>query len=407
MENPAFVRAERWGIRSGARCYHCGSDETVKAGKDKGKKRFKCRDCGKFFREDPIIPSGTSRNNKKHNLPTASQLILELHSLAQSVLKKTPTTKDIIELSKQGRCHSLATYYAVFGSYVDAIRRSRLRQHYLQQFSETDRARMLQELRALSKRLKRPLVGIDVRRAAAPEGMRGKRLPSGSYKDRMVSPINHYQAVFGSIPKAIAAAGVAPEISYSREELIVILRKLDAKLDRPVEGTDIDELHHAGKGPSKKQFYNKFGTLAKARKAAGVRTRYAKAGTTTKYWQKYTQEELIVQLKELGKQLGKKPTDRDINRASKQGLCASHTSFSSMFGSLRNAYKAAGFTEMKAMQRRWTDEQIVNSLRKLKKELGRFPGFHDLEAASVAGKCPSPGTIVRRFGKLTEIRERF
>lgn len=405
LENPRYKRAEYWGKRSGARCYHCGSIETIKAGKDKGKKRFKCRDCGKFFRENPILPSGNwdPRKRKKYDLPTAGQLILELQSLAQGVLKKTPTTDEINQLSKQGLSHSLATYYAVFGSYVTAVRRARLKQHYLQQFDETDRARMRQELRSLSDRLKRPLIAIDVRKAAVPEGQTRRRLPSGRYNDRPVSPVNHYQAAFGSIPRAIAAAGVAPN-TFTRREMIEILRKLDVKLDRPVQAADIDEYYLKGKGPSHRSFVREFGSIAGARRAAGVQERYRKAGGKTPYWQKYTQEELIAQLKALGEKLGRKPVLQDINRASKERECASHTVFKSMFGSLSAAYLAAGFTERKRSENRYTDREILDAIRKLTGELGRWPGYTDFLAASKAGKCPAPGTIARRLGRLSELR---
>jgi hypothetical protein len=381
-------------ILSGYRCYHCGSDQTSKAGMARGKQRFKCRGCSKFFREDPKLPSGDwdPRTRRKHDLPSASQLILELQSIAHHVLKKTPTTNDINELSKKGRSHSLATYYAVFGSFVTAIRRARLKQHYLQEFNEMQRKVLLDELRALSKRLKRPLLGKDVMAAR---------------KKKWVSPINHFQLAFGTVPNAIAIAKVAPKVKYSREELIAVMRKLDAKLDRPVEAKDIDELYHTCKGPSHRQFDRIFGGLEKARKAAGAKTGYKKAGTHTGYWQKYTQQELIAQLKALGKKLGKKPNLKDINTASKEGACASHTSFTSMFGSLPQAYHAAGFHEIEKNARKHTDKEIIASIKKLAKELGRFPGYHDLMAGSKAGKCPSPGTIVRRIGKLTEIRERF
>ena len=77
-----------------------------------------------------------------------------------------------------------------------------------------------------------------------------------------------------------------------------------------------------------------------------------------------------------------------------------------MFGSLVDAYLAAGF-ELGKNQSRYTDQQIIDALKKLTKKLGKFPGFHDLEAASRAGICPAPGTIVKRIGKLTEIRSRF
>jgi hypothetical protein len=232
--------------------------ETSKAGIARGKRRFRCRACRKFFREDPALPDGNStyRSRRKQDLPTAGQLILELQSIAQHVLKKTPTTSDIINLSKQGRSHSLATYYAVFGSFVTAIRRAKLKQHYLQEFSEVERKRMLNELRELSKRLKRPIIGKDVFAAR---------------KKKLVSPISHFQLAFGTVPNAIAEAGVAPKTKYTREELIQILRKLDAKLDRPFEAADIDELYRQGIGPSHRTYDRVFGGMAKARAAAGTK----------------------------------------------------------------------------------------------------------------------------------------
>jgi len=380
-------------IPSGKRCYHCGSFATSKAGWARGKKRYKCRGCGKFFRENAELPEGKrrARNRVKRNLPSERHLRTELQSLARE-LGKTPTTKDIDEPSKQGRSRSLATYYAVFGSYVTAVRRSGLKQHYLQQFDEAGRERMLAELRRLRKKLKRPLIGKDVLAAR---------------KKKLVSPINHYQIAFGTAPQAIAAAGVAPKLHYTREEMISILRRLDRKLDRPIEGKDIDLLYAEGRGPSASGVSKRFGSLDRARRAAGVTRFYPSAARRLqRYWRRYTPDELVAQLKALGGRIGRKPTDRDINRASKEGRCASSETFARYFGSLRDAYVAAGFTESAPNQRRWTDKQIIAALRKLKRDLGHFPGFHDLAHASREGRSPGPGTVVRRLGKLTDLAGR-
>ena len=145
--------------------------------------------------------------------------------------------------------------------------------------------------------------------------------------------------------------------------------------------------------------------MAKARRAAGVNNSYKKDSGATRYWQKYTPEELIEQLKKLGEKLGRKPTDRDINKASKEGLCASAVTFARMFGSLPNAYQKAGFEGVKP--RSYTDKEILNALKNLAKEKGGMPTYHELVAASKAGKCPAPGTIVRRIGKLTDLKSKF
>jgi len=317
---------------------------------------------------------------------------MELRSLAQNDLKRTPTTTDITKLSKEGRSHALATYYAVFGSFVSAIRRAGLKQHYRQQFSEYERGFMLDQLRSLSQRLGRPIIGKDVVTAR---------------RKKLVSPVNHYQIAFGSVPAAIAAAGVAPKVSYTRAEMIEVLRKFDRKSERPVQGTDIATEFLQGNGPAVNSFIREFGTLRNARKAASVKNHYEKGESRTRHWQKYTKAELIDQLKSLRDKLGRKPTDRDLNRSSRIGECASSVTFSSMFGGLRKAYQAAGFTEQSKNHHRYTNKEIIIALRSLAKDLGHFPKFHDLEAASRAGRCPSPGTVVRRIGNLREIKDRI
>lgn len=73
-----------------------------------------------------------------------------------------------------------------------------------------------------------------------------------------------------------------------------------------------------------------------------------------------------------------------------------------MFGDLPTAYRKAGFENAKP--RSYTDDEIRSALKNLAKKTGRMPTYHELVAASKAGKCPSPGTIVRRIGKLTELK---
>ncbi|MCC7308739.1 MAG: hypothetical protein IT173_14335 [Acidobacteria bacterium] len=277
----------------------------------------------------------------------------------------------------------------MFGSFLSALKRAKLKPRYKQEFAASDRERLLNEVRQLRRKLGRPLFDEDV---------------DDARRRREVSPPYHFVRAFGSVPAAIEAAGAAKRI-YSREEMITILRELDATLDRPVQGSDVRGLYEAGKGPSLKMFLKAFGTLSKARRAAGTQTAYRKAQQGTTFWQKYTKEELIAQLKALGEKLGRKPTDRDINLASKLGECASATTFARMFGSLPQAYRAAGFGKVKP--RSYTDNEIVMALKTLSRKAGRMPTFHEIRRASIRGECPSPGTIVRRIGKLTDLKSQF
>lgn len=371
-------------VPSGFTCYHCGSQETSNAGFARGKRRFYCRACRRWFRENPIIPNGSKKQFRwrPKTLPSKSRLVLELLGIAQK-LGRTPTTNDINELSKAGRSHSLNIYYDVFGSFLEAVKKAGLKSHYKQEF---DKEKLLAELRTLREKLKRPLLGKDVVAAR---------------KKKKVSSIYHFQRAFGSVPKAIEAAGVGRKI-YSRAEMIKILRQIDAKLDRPVLPSDIDAQFHIGKAPSHRAIEREFGGMVKARRAAGIKTLFQKENKPTKYWQKYTLEELTKQLKALGEKLGRKPTDRDINENSKKGLCASATTFASMFGSLPEAYRKAGFEQVKPHF--YTDLEIISAIKKLAQEKERMPTYHELVAASKAGKCPCPGTIVRRIGRLTELK---
>lgn len=344
-------------VLSGFICYHCGSDRT-----GPGKVR---------------IPA---------EVPSESHMILELQAIYQRI-GKPPTTEVISKLAKENKAYKLNLYYAVFGSFLNALKRAKIKSRYLQEFDEDDRLLMLNQLRRLSQKLKRPLIAKDVREAR---------------KRKEVSPLNHFFTAFETIPTAIELAGVAPKRVYTREELIEHLRKVDARSDRPVTGADLDELYDKGKGPSHRQYERMFGSVPKARKAAKVKNTYATAVKRDKYWTRYTVEEVIVQLQTLGKQLERKPTDRDINKASGDFTFASADTVARMFGSLTNAYRAAGFENVKPKE--YTDAELVESLRSLTKELGRFPLHNELKALSIAGKCPSPGTIVRRLGKLTELR---
>ncbi len=336
-------------------CYHCESKDTSKAGFNRGKQRYYCRACRRWFRENPAVPEGgkLDKNRRSKSLQSKGHLILSLQAISQR-LGRTPTTTDINELSKAGRSYPLNNYYDVFGSFVEAVKKAALKANYKQKF---DKEKLLGELRELRAKLKRPLLAKDVVAAR---------------KKGKVSSVYHFQRTFGSVPKAIQAAGTGKKI-YTSSEMIEILRRLNSQLDRPVLASDIDELFRLGVGPSHRVIEREFGGMAKARKAAGINNSYQNDSGATRHWQKYTPEELIEQLKKLGEKLGRKPTDRDINKASKEGLCASAVTFARMFGSLPNAYQKAGFEAVKP--RSYTEKEILNALKKVAKEKGGMPTY--------------------------------
>lgn len=300
-----------------ALCRHCGSDRINKAGFTKNRKqRYYCRSCRRFSRENPIVKVAGKAKAGSRELPSKSHLILQLRAIAQR-LKRTPTTGDITELSKVGRAFSLKVYYDVFGSFTKAIRKARLKSRYIQQF---DKEELIGELRILRRKLRRALIARDV---------------TAARKRGEVSSVYHFQRAFGSIPKAIAAAG-AGRSRFTRPEIIAYLNNLHSELERVPTGKDISNRFVPGETPSLKEIMRMFASLRKARKASGIAYRKGK-GAASIYWRKYTPEELLGQMRRVAKKVGRPPTDRDLNRASKEKESASPETFRRAFGNLQEA----------------------------------------------------------------------
>jgi len=370
--------------QSGFRCYHCGSPETSKAGFSKygrtKKQRFFCRGCRRYFREKPKYIEGTRDERNfwvPKNLPSAGHLILELQIIAQDVLGRTPRVGDITELSRQNRSNSYTIYRAVFGTFRAALKRAGLRPDYPKQY---DPEQILSELRALHKRLNRPLSRSDIVTA---------------WKNGDGPSPHLLKREFGNMTRALEAAG-AHRKKYTRAEMIEFLRTLNARLEGPVESRHIEESFRRAEGPSYNVIRREFGGLEKARRAAGI---------NLKRCRKYTAGELIRQLRSLEKKLGSKPKIEDMKQASRRGLCASRGAFARKFGGMPEAYRQAGIKNLGRFF--YTDEQIISAVKKLKEELGRFPTYPAVNAASAAGKFPSSATIRSRFGRLSELKSRL
>lgn len=323
----------------------------------------------------------------KTKLLSEGELILKLHAVAQS-LGRTPKAEDMRELSKKGRVASLDVYRAVFGAFSTALERARLVPRH---DAEAEKQKLIAELRSLRKRVGRHLVAREVVAARR----RGE-----------VSSLYLFKQVFGSVHSAIEVAGTGT--IFSREQMIQYLRKLDATLDHPVHTTDIQKRFRAGEGPSHRAVEREFGGMVKARHAAGIKNIYlTKRIGWSRGLLKYSREELISQLQQLAKQLGRKPTNRDIDAACKQRTCAASLTFGKVFGSLPEAYRAADFEPFAKTSRRYTDVEIIAAIEKLASEIGRMPTYGQLEAASRVGKCPNPSTIIKRIGRLRDLRSRF
>jgi Homing endonuclease associated repeat len=172
-----------------------------------------------------------------------------------------------------------------------------------------------------------------------------------------------YRAITGIDPKALAEFQAGIRKRYSNEQILDELRSCAARL---------------GRSPTMKEFaadpattvhpqtvIEHFGTWNRAKREAGlVPRRFA------------TKAELLRLLRELGDELGRVPTAKDID--SHRGRMPSKSLYWHTFGSLTNALKEAGFDVPVGEERL---ERAVEQGEALARRLGRLPKFADWQAA--------------------------
>src|SRR5256884_9084651 len=126
-----------------------------------------------------------------------------------------------------------------------------------------------------------------------------------------------------------------------------------------------------------------FGSWNRAKRKAGlVPRRFA------------TREELLALLEELGKELGRVPTARDIDEH--RGKLPSKSLYWHTFGSLTNALREAGFDVSVGEERL---ERALEQAVRLSEKLGRLPQFADWTAARKADDAMlTEWQIYRMFG---------
>lgn len=122
---------------------------------------------------------------------------------------------------------------------------------------------------------------------------------------------------------------------------------------------------------------------------------------------KYTNEELIQQLKKLGEKLDRTPTRNDIIRAHKKGECAGWTTFYWWFGSLIEAQKLAGFIPNKIGDPLgYTSDELLLQYQELCADLDRIASADDIERANKEGKCVGRWIFRKELGSIKNIRRR-
>src|SRR3989454_7323881 len=175
-----------------------------------------------------------------------------------------------------------------------------------------------------------------------------------------------YRAVTRIDPKTLADFQAGIRKRYSDEQILDELRACAGRL---------------GKSPTMREFaadsettvhpqtvIEHFGSWNNAKRRAGlVPRRFA------------TKEELLALLQELGKELGRVPTARDIDEH--RGKLPSKSLYWHTFGSLTNALREAGFDVPVGEERL---ERALDQAVRLSKKLGRLTKFVDWTAARKA-----------------------
>lgn len=247
-------------------------------------------------------------------------LVHQLQSLAVE-LKRTPRMRDITEAARQEKCASYGAFTRAFGTLQNALRAAKLPLNYNQDFSESA---LIAQLRDLSRAAGRPLTKSDVLKAS---------------RAGTCARLATFKRVFGSPGAAFQKAGVSPTERFERENLLSQYRALSKKLGRPATIPDLKEASERGECAGYDSFKRRLGGLQQTRLEAGF-------GRVPR--RKFARQELIDQLKSLAKKLGRTPTARDVMEASIRRETAGVKTFRMYFGGHNTALRGAGLEISKA-----------------------------------------------------------
>ena len=204
----------------------------------------------------------------------------------KELAKQLGRTPEIADINKEGKINS-SMFNSRFGGIKKAQKEAGLKVvNYKKNYSDEE---LILQMKVLAKKLGRVPAAYDINKAG--------KASYGTYHNR-----------FGSLKKIREVAGLENtnyQENYSDEDLINHLKDLAKKLGRTPGSQDIDK----GDKASYATYFYRFGSLKKAHEAAGLKT--------TVYQEKYSDEELIRNIKVLSNQLGRMPRITDITNDGK------------------------------------------------------------------------------------------
>ncbi|MBU4373433.1 MAG: hypothetical protein KJ714_03125 [Euryarchaeota archaeon] len=245
---------------------------------------------------------------------TKNELIVSLQNKAKE-LGRTPTCRDIED---DAQMPSLYPYYIIFGSIPNALKQAGMMPNRVGMHKKYTDPELLDILRSKARSLGRTPTSEDMDA--------DQSLPSGMT----------YRYRFGSFRQAIRKAGLESTIrhyvQHSNEELLNMLREKAKTLGRSPIPREIDIDPNM---PSSMAFRRHFGSIRNAIKEAGLLQSESKACL------RYTKEDLLNMLKAKAKELGRVPTQDELNS---DHDVPSFMTYVSRFGSFRSACKEAGLS---------------------------------------------------------------
>ncbi len=177
-----------------------------------------------------------------------------------------------------------------------------------------------------------------------------------------------YRAITSIDPAELAAFQAGIRRRYSDEEILEQLRDCAQRLGRSPTMKEFEADAQTTVHPQ--TVIEHFGSWNKAKRLAGlVPRRFA------------TRAELLGQLQELGRRLGRVPTAKDVD--ANRGWLPSKSLYWHTFGSLTNALREAGFDVPVGEERL---ERAIEQGADLARRLGRLPKFNDWAEARRAGE---------------------
>lgn len=205
---------------------------------------------------------------------------------------------------------------------------------------------------------------------------------------------------FGSWNGALNAAGLrlnpkcrgGRRVYWTDERILESLREFYERIGRVPYRSAFGKAY-SFEFPSYSTVTKKFGSLKNAVIKAGVEEFCERKA-------RWTDEEILEGLRAFCKEIGHTPSYDEL-RMTYNFRTPRPATVVRRFGSLENAFSKAGIEVIRRSKTRWTDEQILESLRAIYKEIGHAPSCDELKM-TYNFRTPCPTTVTERFGSLRE-----